>query len=295
MTAVFQSPTLRGFAAEIDRATDPLGLRMDVAGNVEPAVGQDEDYSADAQELANQLPKSFTAANVDGSDKQTVFLTGATGFLGAYILADLLSRPSTAKVIAHVRATDSNAGLARIEDTCKAYGTWDPSWRSRVECVTGDLASPRLGLKPDVWDRLTNEVDIVIHNGAVVHWVRPYSFMRAANVLSTVAAVNLCATGKPKRIGFVSSTAVLDTEHYVQLSDRIEADGGRGIPESDDLEGSRKGLGTGYGQSKWASEFILREAGKRGLKGAMIRPGYVTGDPRSGSKSYTSLPLLSAS
>ncbi|KAJ9649378.1 large subunit of alpha-aminoadipate reductase [Coniosporium tulheliwenetii] len=283
MTAVFQSPTLRGFAAEIDRATDPLGLRMDVVGNSELGVAQDEDYSADAQELANQLPKKFTAPNLNESDKQTVFLTGATGFLGAYILADLLSRPSTIKVIAHVRATDPGTGLARIEDTCKAYGIWDASWRSRIECVTGDLASPRLGLKSDVWDRLANEVDIVIHNGAVVHWVRPYSFLRAANVLSTVAAVNLCSTGKPKRIGFVSSTAVLDTEHYVQLSDRIEADGGSGIPESDDLEGSRKGLGTGYGQSKWASEFILREAGKRGLKGAIIRPGYVTGDPRSGT------------
>src|SRR5947199_3082073 len=39
---------------------------------------------------------------------------------------------------------------------------------------------------------------------------------------------------------------------------------------------------TGYGQSKWASEFIVREAGRRGLVGAVVRPGYITGDPASG-------------
>jgi L-aminoadipate-semialdehyde dehydrogenase len=54
------------------------------------------------------------------------------------------------------------------------------------------------------------------------------------------------------------------------------------VLEADDLEGGRKGLGTGYGQSKWASEFVVREAGRRGLVGAIVRPGYITGDPRSG-------------
>ncbi|KAK3064147.1 hypothetical protein LTS18_009719, partial [Coniosporium uncinatum] len=34
--------------------------------------------------------------------------------------------------------------------------------------------------------------------------------------------------------------------------------------------------------SKWASEFVVREAGRRGLKGAIIRPGYVTGDAETG-------------
>jgi L-2-aminoadipate reductase len=57
---------------------------------------------------------------------------------------------------------------------------------------------------------------------------------------------------------------------------------GATVSEADDLEGSRKGLTTGYGQSKWASEFVVREAGRRGLVGAVIRPGYVTGDPTTG-------------
>ena len=52
---------------------------------------------------------------------------------------------------------------------------------------------------------------------------------------------------------------------------------GTPVSEADDLEGSRKGLSTGYGQSKYASEFLVREAGRRGLVGAIIRPGHIIG------------------
>jgi L-aminoadipate-semialdehyde dehydrogenase len=55
----------------------------------------------------------------------------------------------------------------------------------------------------------------------------------------------------------------------------------RGIPEDDDLEGARTGLTTGYGQSKWVSEKLLSEAGKRGLRGHIVRPGYVVGDSKT--------------
>lgn len=51
-----------------------------------------------------------------------------------------------------------------------------------------------------------------------------------------------------------------------------------GVPEADDLEGSRTGLKTGYGQSKWVSEKLLMEAGRRGLPVSIVRPGYVVGD-----------------
>lgn len=57
-----------------------------------------------------------------------------------------------------------------------------------------------------------------------------------------------------------------------------------GIPESDDLEGARSSLKTGYGQTKWVSEKLLFEAGKRGLRGHIVRPGYVVGDSRTAGK-----------
>jgi len=280
VSAIFQSQTLEALAAEIDRAQDPIGLRLDAMPLKGDRNAEDEAYAADARDLSRQLPESIKAAPTDldyTGNPPTVLLTGATGFLGSYILHELLEGPAKARVVAHVRAKDAAEGLSRLQSITTAYGLWSPTWASRIEVVVGDISRPHLGLTEPIWQRLSNEVDVVIHNGAQVNWMLPYSSLRAANVLSTMSCIQLCAAGKPKRFAFVSSTSALDNDHYVELS-RTRGS----VPESDDLEGSRKGLGTGYGQSKWASEFVIREAGRRGLVGAIVRPGYVTGDPLSG-------------
>jgi L-aminoadipate-semialdehyde dehydrogenase len=54
------------------------------------------------------------------------------------------------------------------------------------------------------------------------------------------------------------------------------------VLESDDLEGSRTGLRTGYGQTKWVAEKIVLEAGKAGIPVTITRPGYIVGDSRTG-------------
>ena len=101
--------------------------------------------------------------------------------------------------------------------------------------------------------------------------------------------MQLATETKQKFLVFVSSTSAIDTEHYVRLSDSssLAQDGRRGIPEDDDLEGARTGLNTGYGQSKWVSEKLLLEAGKRGLRGHIVRPGYVVGDSRTAGRSFS--------
>ncbi|KAI9040973.1 L-aminoadipate-semialdehyde dehydrogenase [Aspergillus affinis] len=291
MNAIFRSPTLRAFATEIDRLLSLDSLTTSdskdaAAAEASEALKQPNDeYSKDARELVNTLPASFPERTEDIlSGEPTVFLTGGTGFLGAHILRDLLTRKSpSAKVVALVRGKTEQQALDRIRSTCRAYGFWDEAWTSRLQCVCGNLGEPRLGLSEALWDDLTKRVDAVIHNGALVHWVYPYSTLKPANVLGTIDALKLCATGKPKQFSFVSSTSVLDSDHYVEESERSIAAGGAGISEDDDLAGSSVGLGTGYGQSKWASEYLVREAGRRGLKGSVVRPGYVLGDSQTGT------------
>ncbi len=71
----------------------------------------------------------------------------------------------------------------------------------------------------------------------------PYSTLKAPNVQGTIDALELCALGRAKTFVFVSSTAVLDNDHYVRLSDHLCNEGKAGVPEDDDLEGSSVGLG----------------------------------------------------
>ncbi|MCJ1280937.1 large subunit of alpha-aminoadipate reductase [Xylographa opegraphella] len=277
MVTIIRHSTLRAFSSEIDRALDPIGLRLD---EKQPDGGADngDSYSADASRLEQRLLSQYPNAQLQTSEPKTILLTGATGFLGAYILRDLLryQEPQN-KVIVHVRSSTALDGMDRIQRNCQAYGIWSDSWRPRIKCVAGDLLKPKLGLSATNWDQVAMEADVIVHNGAQVHWVLPYEQLKASNVISTLDAMELCASAKPKAFTFVSSTSVLDTDFYVKMSE-----GGTAVPEEDSLEGSRKGLGTGYGQSKWVSEYLVREAGRRGLRGAIVRPGYVTGDSITG-------------
>ena len=304
MSTVFNQPTLKSLATQIDRyqtseVTGSDGEYPDPDGDQPDSFK--EDYAADAQRLVDKLPSSFESfKGVDISDISkpvTVFLTGASGFLGAYILRDLLSRSKPLiSVIAHVRASDTSAGRERIRHTCQAYGLWSSDWSLRLSCVAGDLGKPYLGISPEKFRELSERVDMVIHNGAWVHWVYPYNHLRATNVQGTIEALKLCSSGKAKRFVFISSTSVLDAPHYVQLSNEIISKGGAGISEDDDLQGSSRGLSTGYGQSKWVAEYLVREAVRRGLTGTIVRPGYILGDSKTGGRILSlSAPCVPAS
>jgi L-aminoadipate-semialdehyde dehydrogenase len=167
--------------------------------------------------------------------------------------------------------------MQRLRRSLKAYGLWQDDWEGRISCVVGDLSKPKLGMNDGTWTTIAHEVDVVIHNGAQVHWVKRYQDMMASNVLSTIASMELCNEGKPKLYAFVSSTSVLDNDHYVDLSTKRMSTGQAAVSEDDDMMGSKTGLTTGYGQSKWVSEQLVRAAGVRGLRGSVLRPGYVLG------------------
>ena len=273
---VFDKPTIGGQAAEVDHLRH-ADLGAGSPTEAKPVV-KEIPYGQDVDTLIAKLPQFSSSTFVVGSAPATVFLTGATGFLGAFILRELLAR-NVKKVITLVRAKSVELGVSRLRESSQGRGVWDESWITlgRLEVIIGDLASHNLGLSPAEWKRIASETDAVLHNGAMVHWVYPYSRLRSANVLSTMSCIELCATDRPKTLTFVSSTSVLDTEEFVRRSDESLSSGGRGLSESDTLDTGKVGLDTGYGQTKWVSERLIMEAGRRGLKGKIVRPGYVMG------------------
>ncbi|KAI9715612.1 MAG: large subunit of alpha-aminoadipate reductase [Chrysothrix sp. TS-e1954] len=299
MQTVFENPTLRGLGREIDRALDPQGYVIhenddeedDQSSEKKAPAKQELYYSADARDLVlKALPASFPSvhsnsiANVTTkTENPTILLTGSTGFLGSAILHALLILPESlrpSKIILPIRASDSSSALTRIRQTLTAYHTFSTSYAPLLTCLPSDLSAPRLGLSSAEWTHLSSSVDIIIHNGARVHWVSSYSTLRPENVLSTLELLQLCSLdpSRPKTMTFVSSTAVLDHPDYVSQSASLTSSGKAGILESDDLSTSSHGLGNGYAQTKWSSEYLIRAAGSRGLSSSIIRPGYVLGD-----------------
>lgn len=284
---IFKHPTISSFAAEVERLS-----QVEDGAEVETVTAGDESSKLDYYEDAVKLSKSelkakyATLDELDPTKPINVFVTGATGFLGTFIIKELLTRTKlNINIFAHVRASDEKAGLERLVKAGKTYGVWNDEFKSKINVVLGDLSKSQFGLADAEWNKLTSTIDVIIHNGALVHWVYPYDKLRDANVIATINVLNMCSEGKAKHFSFVSSTSTVDVPHYVQLGASLHSaseDKG-GVLESDDLLAAKSGLGTGYGQSKWAAEYIIRRAGDVGLRGAIIRPGYVQGFSQTGA------------
>jgi amino acid adenylation domain-containing protein len=97
-----------------------------------------------------------------------VLLTGATGFIGIFLLNTLLTLNPHAHVICVVRERSDADSLVKLKRAFARRFKWQDDFDSRLTCLNGDLRRKRLGLSERVWTSLATSVDIVIHNGAEV-------------------------------------------------------------------------------------------------------------------------------
>jgi thioester reductase-like protein len=201
---------------------------------------------------------------------QSILLTGATGFLGAYLLRSLL-RSTRARVWCLVRPDEHIDDQTRIRENLEVYGLWEPSFESRVYPIAGDLVQPQLGLSSDQFNILCRETDSIFHCAASVNWVFPYAALRDINVLGTLEMLRLACRNKAKRFHFVSSMAVC-----------YSTSGPPEVSERDDMLPYLSGIHLGYAQSKCVAETLVLRANERGLPVAIYRPSLICGDGESG-------------
>lgn len=213
---------------------------------------------------------------------RNVFLTGATGYLGVNILAQLLTNPAYERVIALVRAPTVEVGLQRIHDAVRAMPldyTHEHLFKLEVWC--GDLSKPSLGLHDSAWSRLKGDdangpencVHSIIHNGAVVQWNANYSCLAETNVSSTVQLLELACTSRTLR-------------HFAYIS------GGQRLTFDDqDLEqqvAQKVAASHGYAQTKLVSEILVTRFASdqrvygSSLRVSVIKPSYIIGSPDQG-------------
>ncbi|MEC3956839.1 amino acid adenylation domain-containing protein [Nocardia sp. CDC153] len=204
------------------------------------------------------LDADITAAGREQRDSGTpeaVLLTGATGFLGVFLLRELLERTSST-VYCLTRATDEPHARQRISDAAASFRVDLSGYADRIVAVPGDLARPRLGLTSERFAELAERIDAIYHNGAHVNHLEPYARMRPANVEGTREVLRLATTGPLAPVHYISTASVPD-----------------GPPD---------GL-PGYVLTKWVAEQLVRTAADRGLPVHIYRPGLITGDSRTGA------------
>lgn len=198
-----------------------------------------------------------------------VLLTGATGFVGAFLLQSLLER-STATIGCLVRASSVPEALQRIRDNARKHSLPEPPER-RLLPVPGDLERPHLGLAPHSFDELAERIDRIYHCGAVVNWIYPYRRLQGANVQGTQEVLRLATLRRLKPLHFVSTVGVFSSPEYAAEV----------VSETEPLESSGA-LYVGYAQTKWVAEKLVRLAAARGLPAGIYRPN-VAGHSRTGA------------
>jgi glycopeptidolipid biosynthesis protein len=210
----------------------------------------------------------------------TVLLTGATGFLGRYLLLDWLRRLRRADgtVVCLVRAKSDEDARRRLEATFDTDPTlrrhFDELAGDRLQVIAGDKGEPNLGLDEQTWQRLAESVDLIVDSAAFVNSVLPYWELFAPNVIGTAELIRFALTSKLKPYTFVSTS---DVGRQVEPSRFTECADIRVISATRTVDAS---YANGYGNSKWAGEVLLREAHDLcGLPVAVFRSGMILAEP----------------
>lgn len=210
-----------------------------------------------------QFPRPLSS---NSTSPQHIFLTGATGFLGAYLLFELLQQTS-ANIHCLVRANNNDDAYDRLQHHLQEYQLWQAEFQPRIIPIVGDLSASNFSLSEPEFQALASKIDVIYHNAAQVNTTYSYSRLKDSNVGGTNTILRLAGSQQTKPLHFVSTLAVFFTEknqdksileHHIPLIDET-------------LKG-------GYKQSKWVAEALIRAAQARGLPASIYRPGRIWGD-----------------
>ncbi len=146
---------------------------------------------------------------------RTVLLTGATGFIGRYLVLEWLEQMELVggKLICLVRAKSDEDAWARLD---KTFDSGDAELlrhfrelaADHLEVLAGDKGEANLGLDELVWQRLADSVDLIMDSAALVNAVLPYSELFEPNVVGTGELIRLALTSRLKPYAYVSTADV---------------------------------------------------------------------------------------
>ncbi|MCB1554964.1 MAG: SDR family oxidoreductase [Xanthomonadales bacterium] len=186
----------------------------------------------------------------------TYFVTGATGFIGRHLVANLLKRKG--KIYVLVR----KGSQKKLQKQIAEMG-WDAA---RIEPVVGDLGKARLGVSPTQLKTLTGKVKHFFHLAAIYDLSADAASQKVANIEGTRNAVELAAQIKAGCFHHTSSIAVAGLYSGTFREDMFE--------EAEDLDHP-------YFMTKHESEKVVREECTK-IPYRIYRPGIVIGHSQTG-------------
>ncbi|WP_155770532.1 non-ribosomal peptide synthetase, partial [Mycobacterium asiaticum] len=276
---LFDAPDVRGLAGKTiaGPADDPL---FRAVHGSEPTTVYASDLTLD-KFLDAPTRNGAPALAGPSAEVRTVLLTGATGFVGRYLVLQWLQRLKLVggTLICLVRADSDDDARRRLE---RIYDTGDPNLlrhfrelsASHLKVIAGDKADANLGLRQQDWRLLADTVDLIVDAAAVVNAALPYAELFRPNVVGTGELLRLALTTTLKHYVYVSTADVgaqIEPERFTEDADIRIISPRRSVNALP---------ANGYGNSKWASEILLREANDLcNLPVTVFRCGMILADP----------------
>jgi amino acid adenylation domain-containing protein/thioester reductase-like protein/non-ribosomal peptide synthase protein (TIGR01720 family) len=200
-----------------------------------------------------------------------ILLTGATGFLGSYLLRELL-RQTRAQVYCLIRGESRDEALQRISERLQWYFPDDDydTDLSRVNPIAGDIRSPQLGLSSDEYHQLRS-IDTIFHAAADVRLIGNPRELFETNVAGTRNILALTTEGKAKQLHHISTLSVVGNS-----------------TNSPNMSFSENDLDIGqqfnnpYEESKFEAEKLVKEAVSSGVHAVIYRFGNIAADSITG-------------
>jgi len=183
------------------------------------------------------------------------FVTGATGFIGQFLVRNLLKRGEPIYVLVR-------KGSMKKLDAQRA--SWGDAGKEVIP-VVGDLGKPKLGVSDADIRKLKGKIDHLFHLAAIYDLKATPEAQKEANVLGTRHAVQFAQAINVGCFEHVSSIAAAGLYDGVFREDMFE--------EAEDLDHP-------YFKTKHDSEAVVRDECKRPYR--IYRPGFVVGDSKTG-------------
>ncbi|WP_017813581.1 non-ribosomal peptide synthetase [Paenibacillus shenyangensis] len=204
-----------------------------------------------------------------------VLITGATGYLGSYLLHELLQQ-SEAHVYALVRKSGNASSMDRLKSTMELYFGRSilNGFEERVTVVEGDLEAERLGLSDDDYLMLTKNTDAIIHSAADVRHFGDAEQFKKSNILSTAELLEIASKRPGVRFHHISTMGIPEDLSLEGKWDQVIEQGYL----LKDLQATNL-----YTNSKLEAEKLVIEAGERGIPVNIYRAGNLSSHSISGS------------